>query len=418
MQKELKVNIGIQNRDKLFALAIVWYPIFNVYSAGILPLGDLIIVALLALKVLRRRPQKKSHEVKLYMLFLCYSLILLPIQLIFLKSISVGEVFGKVFHLLLYSYLGVIYSWSSLEIDAIKKGLKSVSYYISLIVIFEKVISIVFGIHLYLLLPFLNLNYSITDYNQYLTEFVRTIGSQGYRPSGVFLEPAHYCAYAILGFILILTDTSKNKNIKSLIIISLGMLVSLSTGGIICLAICWCYYFFFIKDKKNSTTKMLLFLIGIGAAIFIVQSQAHLVQTVLNRLTELGSTIYDTSANRRILRGFYVWLELSPILKIFGTGLGCLKSYITQNRILVLTDSLYSDEMNMLSYLMCSSGIVGTVLYFEGMIMSFLKESKERKLIILIYCVTAVFSNWLFHALSVLYLVLIYDRSNQAKKFG
>lgn len=100
------------------------------------------------------------------------------------------------------------------------------------------------------------------------------------------------------------------------------MLVSLSTGGIICLAICWCYYFFFIKDKKNSTTKMLLFLIGIGAAIFIVQSQAHLVQTVLNRLTELGSTIYDTSANRRIFEGLLCVVRVVAHTEDFWDRLG------------------------------------------------------------------------------------------------
>lgn len=407
-KKELKI--------KLYTLVIILYPILNNYKF-ILPIGDILAISSIII-LLPKKPINKLENVKLYKMFILYSIISLPFCIVLSRKIDLYDVFTKNFHLILYMYFALYLSKYYFDKKIFVKYLENVAFIVILIQIFEQLVYTVTKTQIYMILPNLTLNYAITNYDEYIHRFTLAAASQGYRPSSLFLEPAHFATFAIIVLSLELTKVNKsNKDYLFIISIIISIIFSYSTGGIMCCCICIIYYFVFCKSKNRELLfKIALISIGIFSVFMIINSESRLFEIVFNRINSIGSTVYDTSGNRRILRGFYIWDALPNFNKIFGTGTGNLLSTIVNNNIMVLTDTIFSEEMNAFLYLLSSTGIVGLILYFKSIVSGFLKKSQFRKLISILYLVICYFNNLLFHSVSIMYLLFIFMSDMEYEK--
>ena len=91
----------------------------------------------------------------------------------------------------------------------------------------------------------------LPDSDMWLDRVVNGVTSAGalFRPSSIFLEPSHLVLYTFPHVCICLL--SSNKDIKSALIISLGIGLSTSGMGIGCLLLLWGVYFIFYSDKKQ-----------------------------------------------------------------------------------------------------------------------------------------------------------------------
>lgn len=394
---------------ELFAILIAIFPLLNVYRLGPLPMGDIIAIFFLPLLLSRKSLKLNTcKNEKWYVLFLIYSFSSIIIGFFYVESIELSGFFGKIFHLVFYFIFGIVLAKKYLRIEYLKNVIIKISILLSGCVLLEWVLAKFLKIEIYAIVPFFKLNYSVTNYSDYVRLFSSASLSQGYRPSGLFLEPAHYCAYAIIGLVLLLSKNNIRKiDFFGILIIVSGILMSKSTGGIICAIVCFGYYIFFLHETKLSI-KIAFVLVGLAFIVNLCINDDGLILLLSSRISEIGSNVYDTSGNRRVLRGLYVWRELPNITKVLGCGVGMLEPLIQSKGIMVLTDSSFSEEMNMIFYLICSFGIIGSVLYICSFILNFLNSDHTRKMLIFVYLFLGIYSNYIFHALSIVFIALIF----------
>ena len=410
------MRISLKNLwRELYILLLVLFPILNNYTLFI-PVGDILAIILLPIFYMKRGRTNLVwvESTKNYYLFLIFSFFSLLVNAICTPSLSYSEIFTKNFHIVLYAIYALYLSKYFFNLDSFTSKLIKVMDFVVIIEIIEQIVYMVTAKQLYLVLPFLRLNYSDTLYGEYVRNMTLANIGQGYRPSSLFLEPAHFASVVIIGLVFRITE--KNKSYKDYIFLLMyvvSILISRSSGGIVSLGICCLFYLFFckIESHKERKFKYLLGLVVLCASVYLLIGNSSIMDIVMSRIGEIGSMVYDTSGNRRVLRGYLVFEKLSTLNHIIGTGFGNLLNTITINGISVLTDTSYTEEMAQIPYLLCSTGFIGTFAYYFAFLKKFSKRKNVNKLITVIFVLSGFFNNYIVQASSMLYMVCIFNRT-------
>lgn len=407
----LKKNTIIQN---VYLIFIIVYPLLNNYKF-IIPIGDIIALALFPLFFAAKRIKISNNiSYKKYKYYIFYSIITIPMAILLSDRFNIQDIFTKNFHLVLYAIYGLYFGKKLFDSKKFFNIYIKILNILVLLAIFQQLVYYLTNTQIYYILPNISLNYSVDNYSDYIRVFNRAAASQGYRASSLFLEPAHFSFFVVIGLAYKLINEDKNLcNLLIIIMYLLSIAFSYSTGGVISALIAVCYYVFFYKPEKqvkyDFVFKISISIISIVSVIYVLSTNSLLLITILNRINSIGDTSYDTSGNRRVLRGYYIWKKLPFYNKVMGTGMGNLLETIKSKDLIVLTDAKFSDEMSCLFYNLCSVGVVGTYLYFTSLISNWKKVSSFGKLIIVIYIFSCIFNNILLHATSVIFLVLIFS---------
>lgn len=413
---------------KSLTVFMAFFPILNQYSIGSLPFGDLISLFYIVLFVFffkNKLDINFSRSSKIFFIFLLYVFLSLPLLLIIKAEIDFFDIFTKSFHLILYSVFAFIVAKKMCDLRLLSYLVKKISIFCSYILIIEQILSVFFHVRLYLLIPFLRLNYALKSYDDYVRTYSYVLKFQSYRPTAIFLEPSHACMYVIIGLAIILSQTNKSKSdFIHIFVIVLSIICSYSTSGMLCGLFCISYYAFFVKsiNKKEVYFKCGVVTICLLGVLFVVVGNEDIFKTLYGRIEKIGTDMYDSSGNRRVLRGLYVWNDMPMITKLFGTGLGCLLQDIANNNIMVLTDTEYIEEMNTVFCTMSTFGLTGSILYFTSIIKNlFYKQSTNlQRMVIVSYLFSCFYSNWIYHAVIILYYIFIFyddDYINENKYF-
>lgn len=408
--------------QKIYIVFIILYPILNNYKF-IIPIGDIMGICLLPYFLLEKRAiLTETIYSKQYYIFLLYCLIILPIVVLLGGDSDLGDIFSKCFHLVLYATYALYLGKKYFNYDIFFEKFINILNVLVYLAIFQQIIYALIHHQIYYIIPNIPLNYSVENYDSYISMFRLAAASQGYRASSLFLEPAHFALFVVIGLAYRLLKPTKEYNDFIMVLLYLVAIVfSYSTGGVLSAVIVVLYYIFFyrteMKGRYDTLFKITLTVIAIFGVIFVLSTNSLLLTTIQNRINSIGSTVYDTSGNRRVLRGYYVWKEIPILNKILGTGMGNLLAIIKTNNIIVLTDTKFSDEMSTLFYSLCSVGIVGSFLYFFSIIKNWSKAQSFGKLIIILYLFSCIFNNILLHATSAIYLVLMFSCQERIYKY-
>lgn len=149
--------------------------------------------------------------------------------------------------------------------------------------------------------------------------------SQRYRPSGIFLESSHHAEYAILGLIVLLMHYKNKKAFTGALFITVGLIVSTSTLGMVLAAIVWIIWFFKIAPISSSS-KLVIGVLFIGALICLIPLALSIEQVSealykLNRYFGSGSVGFFSGAR---MESYAAVFSLDIIYQFFGEGFGMM----------------------------------------------------------------------------------------------
>lgn len=236
------------------------------------------------------------------------------------------------------------------------------------------------------------------------------VGTSQYRPSSFFAEPAFYGYFIILVLsTIMLGHKVKRADVGLSLFLSLGIVLSTSSGGMYILALIWVFYFIkrFKSNVKTAKSILFAFIIIVFLILFILLFNNL---NILQNYGTFGEVLYKAlnkvsswNINSRLGRSFDKLAYLSGRNLFFGVGIGCNDYFL----------AAYSSEgyVNGIVELILQNGIFGLFLFFLYLFILFFnsKDFLIRALII-IYIIDGLYSGIYFSLFGMLYLIVIYSR--------
>lgn len=229
------------------------------------------------------------------------------------------------------------------------------------------------------------------------------------RPSSFFNEPQHYASFLLP---LIYFKMIEKKYMLALFL-SISIVFSGSSQGIIILLSCWIYFFIFIYTGKNKG--VIIFTLAISI-IFVFLIENGLVNFMFGKILKT-----DFSTNIRIARGFGIWYGLPLKEKIIGIGNISVNEYILAKGYSLFwyrDPAIYSDALDFISSFSANFifyGLFGGIAFIVLLLKLKTKiESQYIGLILIItissFTQTLVFNSWYVFYFSLLLLLIKVSR--------
>jgi len=240
-----------------------------------------------------------------------------------------------------------------------------------------------FNLTLPWILPFLKVyqeGYNDIDFNSFFMDF--------YRPYSIFLEPGFYVQF-ILPLLVILLIDNRNKDVKTAIFLTIGIVLSTSGQGLMLLPVVWGSYVV-LKYKRN----ILKFIGGLIISLFVIFliRDTEIVSRSLGRL--FGGE--NTSSYLRIYQPLELYDRLSFSNQIVGIG---------YNNIEAVFGNFY---LNSIGFLLISTGIIGTLIYFLYVLTLFFQlKIVSSRVILFIFTILLFVSGIVTSGTTVFYFCIL-----------
>lgn len=258
-------------------------------------------------------------------------------------------------------YLPFTQIFPFLDYDLVKRYYSIGVWIASLFFIIQTLSFMILGWRPSGLLPFLPVSYDYTT----MSDFIQL---QMYAPrsQSLFLEPSHFVQY-ILGYLcIVLSDNINHKQIFNFETFALIIILVLTWSGtaIVLLGVLLCFYIMYIR-VKTSTKIMIVFPLSILLAItsFYVITSTNKGTELLERSSELSTNADRVSSGTiRIYRGYFVYGDMNPGLKIIGVGPGYCPDVINNSSYTWMFRE-FERYLNTSQTLLVGYGLIGTVLF-------------------------------------------------------
>ena len=213
------------------------------------------------------------------------------------------------------------------------------------------------------------------------------------RPHSFFLEPAAYCTWMLP---LLCMCMKRKKNVW-MIFISLSILLSTSSTGILMTGVVWLFYAFASarKEEKYSNSLMIvgILIIGIGAL-----SNLSIFSAALNKLTNIS--IADTSNSVRLILGFQLFGAAPIMYKIWGIPYMNVENYMRSGEVAFGKYGLnlnisHLGFVNSIGNCMLVYGIFGLFFYLK-LFWNIWKESDLYSKCYVLTCLISIFGQSVF----------------------
>lgn len=233
------------------------------------------------------------------------------------------------------------------------------------------------------------------------------------RPCGFFSEPQVYCSYMIP----ILIICMEKRDFKFSLLLSIGILLSGSSLGIIALMILWGKQLF--CSNMKSYQKFFLVSFAVIAIIIFVNQDTFLysrnklfnIFTGYNTFSNFSSlNEYSYSNYMRLLKSWVTFFELPLFDKILGIGINNLSNFVINRNISFSWNFLWSTN-----YYYSSAGgvflelgfIVGCI-YYAFIINNYKKQNNIAKNILLFIIIQSFSTQMFFNGVFIYNILLCY----------
>lgn len=378
-----------------FTLLIILYPILAIYGLGntSLNIADtlmILISPLLIISIIRENDRINNVISGKLTLFCAYIIIQLPFVLLIYNA-DVFDTVGTAFRYSLYLIALILFQKKYFDIELGLKIYKYVSIISAVYIILQTVSFRFFGYYLTgtLHIPFFpimshqinNLEYRIDN------DLVNVL-----RPRAFFAEPVHYSQY-IIGNIIVLLFRKQEKDKNKIIIalfLSLSLIFSTSSTGILCCALVWGVWVLSKINAKIDKKKIIPVLFVI-ILFFVFSLNFDSFSFFMDRME-------DGSAAARHFDGYkYMFDDIynNTFIMIFGHGMGKYEYYLPG-----------------LARIIYYYGLFGTIIFAYCIFRIFTKQDSWQKILLLFFLILSFGTECLFQPMCIVYFSLIIWESN------
>ncbi len=226
-----------------------------------------------------------------------------------------------------------------------------------------------------------------------------------FRPSALFLEPAHFAQYCSIGLACLLLEEEKRVNGKT-ILVSAGIIMTTSGIGVLTVIFLWLYIYLINMDtvsqkKMVETVGGILFVLVVF--VILIFSSDFFIQTMNRLLPSQGGT----AIKGRIWSIKYV-MDLTGLDRVWGMG---------YKNIPMNYSTGYQIYMTAIVEMLYCQGIVGTLLfvllYMQMMLKAHLYKEK-RCMMILVLIVPYILGTSFLQMMTIgQYIPFLYIRRNK-----
>lgn len=368
-----------------FSCLVPLFSILAVYEIPVLPISitEIVLIAFIIFSFYSNQLFLKQYSL-IYIVFLLYGFMSSIILSIGINYWMIDDWFFKWARIFIYSYTLLILTYRYLDLSCCVKMFQYVGCIVSIVQILQSVMWYIFKIPIVFIIPGAKLHYSISEYSEYINH-IMNYGGALWRPSNLFLEPAHFTQFGIIALICCLF-IPRNPKMHYAVLISLAIFLSGSGLGVFSTIIVWILFNIGNFNKKSIRYYLFGLLVIISIIIFLVLNEDYF-QGILYRF----GTVSDSGSSTgtlRLLRGISIYSQLPILYQIFGTGFGNLKSYLIGNGITTIYDGdmdLGNEYMNTFSFILVNTGIIGFVLFilFIAYLLFYCKEFYKK---VLLFC--------------------------------
>lgn len=367
--KCMTIRITKQN---VYSLLLALSPFLVNYDIPILKVNItlLIYMVLAILAVLNTTMVNYQSFREKIKAFSCNQLMIVMLLYLFFGAYYVDNPIGKghviTQILLLYTQIyGFIYFFSTEENRVkYKECVVNITLIMCTIIFVQYFLYYLFGY-----LPGGNSRDALIPFKSLFTESVGMTSKQGmiidgfFRPSALFLEPAHFSAYCSLGLI---HQIFKHEGIGwKEFFISLAICMTTSGVGISSVVIVWLIYIFYnfkSLDSKKLVRGFSLIIIMTGVFV-VLYFNFSFFRTSLGRFVGTDSALSGRLSGRLFIE------QLQGKSKMFGVGYKNFSRFSNSN------SSYYFSSITELLY---CQGIVGTILFCSLYLVSLLRMYKSK----------------------------------------
>lgn len=231
------------------------------------------------------------------------------------------------------------------------------------------------------------------------------------RSSGLFTEPQAFCSYILPLLILLLFK----RRFTSSFFISIAILLSTSSQGIILALVVWGYYL--VIYEKNVVKKYFRFLAGTIAIILtiVVMRRIPMFEPIIDKIFAINLFGYDI----RLTKGFQIYFAMPNWDKFTGIGFGNLRDYILNGNFnffwIRLTRSELLGYITTMSNVLVSFGIIAFLLYINIFIQNWKSGTPEAKLMLIIIFISSFTQTVLFNAWFIFYWIVYEVMDNYSR---
>jgi hypothetical protein len=336
--------------------------------------------------------------------------IILIVFLVFLTLISIlisgnimlTSVIIRILRYGLFMYTVSILGYHYFDSKYAIRIIVGISIVATIYILIQTIVYYSIGIVLPFIIPFLepvvseykDISGLISWYNQFY-----------YRPQSFFMEPAHFSQYNLVSLALCLFWKGKFNEptrIRTAIFISLGLVLSTSSIGVVIGLFIWCGLLLNVFSNKITRKKVLILFI-----LFFILLILSPVILDIDRITTPIFRVFQTTA--RTTDSFSLFSALDIKQRIVGVGLGNEKLYLGANNRITF--------MNSLTIFLLSAGYFGLlafIMFFMDLIIH--KKGVSRLLAISLF-ILSFGSEIFFTYTGIVWLLFIYYRDKEFRFF-
>lgn len=221
------------------------------------------------------------------------------------------------------------------------------------------------------------------------------------RPVAFFTEPAMVVAFLTP----VLLFAYQKKEWLVAIVVSLAILLSGSTSGVVALAIMWA---FFVINFRSSATYRIALIIVMIAAVYAFLNLSYFSDSIDKISFELSGE--SSNMNVRVMRGWWIYGTLDLRSKLFGISDYNISSYVYGHAEEFTWQTGYEENfyLNTAQRILIQTGIVGAILYIWMLIKLWMSTNKAVKPYLTVVIVSMFFaSNFFVNGMFVMQFIVL-----------
>lgn len=186
-----------------------------------------------------------------------------------------------------------------------------------------------------------------------------------YRPSGMFLEPSYSAFFSVPALCFLAAGWYSRKEWKNLILalcITLAIVVSASSTGLVALAVFWPVFAARLLISRNGRGEIVISHAGFFLIVAIAIGSVLLLGSSLSELL-ITRTSNGGSIGQRVYRGIELLLNADTTTVLVGTGLNNIEQYVQYFGLSTAFDERNLGYVSSTIGVLLSSGIVAFLAY-------------------------------------------------------